>query len=1366
MAETNSDWYTLLGVPNTASPDVILKAFRQKALEFHPDKNPNRPECEELMKTLTQAKHVLLDSEQREKYDDTYTVFENDINAEKEFLYSGERQSEFYRRKYEKCKQEYESYSFDDNYNEVKQVLKQFNIDFMKSRDEMPPYRVTKFCDKYFTYLDSKKVTDFENELKKQFPSSLWNLSEVQSEKSSLFSRVYCLLFGCDYLARGNRLFAQNQYNQALYFYIKINNGQLLHDKCMTLLAAQNKACPLYARALMKIDGFGHCASNVLTKWLIDNEHKDPIDLLVSACSINKDQQGIDIHEKVLEYFTAKNMSRDLIKSTCLYLLNRDKECKLAIKTIAHLIEKHYITDKSKVTELLYASSITNMILYILEHRCHKAATDVYIEMTKNKNFDSLPSRYKASLYLLNAACNKVNENTAKCINLCKKALYACPTDDIQQAICSILGDCAIFDSITKLLIKNQEIKIPTKHSFDGFLKSSACLRSTFRFEKSILQQELSNFDKAMLYVDLGMSSIGLGITTFCNNYLIAATFLLQEMLADNENPTNKYALRELIFSLISNVIYIAKSYSNPITAMYFYEKSLYLMSSAHRLLGQSIELHTSRPIHTKLVPDMQQMLLVTICNELTRLAKVTPLTYNKLQLSTDILFLDIIGHQFLEQFYAKQLNTYVPNHPLTNLYKYHLLELNWINNGDEEQFNILRENLMDAVLEGEGWNARKVEALLGWPLINRDDYGFMDRERPWLNIENGSIISVEGVNINFETGLFEPIFTNSPPGHSGLVSIEDALEIFEKGIGSSFFTLDQPRVDMQYHCCQEMKYFPGNLKDTNFLATLLHADYLLKMFTLGNEVSAKKPFAFQSTYDNLLEGLPEHLRKVLMPLHERRNGTPNGQVHRFWIEPCKILYFTINEDENSKTFIFFDVIMKVKKHSMKYDKNGKLVDDEDDDEDDENEGGNDYDKKKEPSPEKQFTNEFTKHYDEISTHFQVFARLKELLKLAAITEILKSVANSFYKARSELKVDIKPVIPILDELQSKFREHYPRNTSSNRSKYYNELLRENGIYDDSNVEPSSRDRALLNIQDQLQQIDQTIIETVQENLAKMFGIELYVNKNYPSAVKKWMDCGYSRLVDDNDLPTIVATAIKNKRAEQLGCFEKNLISLGFNSLANDDLDNKINWNKKSGDFCVFVPAAFKRHDNSRVYGGVNLGVKLMEVPNKIEEQNDKKHGNSKYKMAPYHIYKVVATQRSFRKADPEMRQMYGSESYIGISQDKNIYLNKKHNGFEQSKRGNKTARKHFRETGIKYVSIVIKKGLISNLHARCEEAMLINKGQKATGAGKGYFASANKFVPDLHKLYEDITDPKNTDFVPKETIKKMEEMLKIVSGT
>ncbi len=62
------DYYEVLGVQKGAAPEEIKRAYRKRALEFHPDRN-NDPEAEARFKEAAEAYDVLGDPEKRGRYD-------------------------------------------------------------------------------------------------------------------------------------------------------------------------------------------------------------------------------------------------------------------------------------------------------------------------------------------------------------------------------------------------------------------------------------------------------------------------------------------------------------------------------------------------------------------------------------------------------------------------------------------------------------------------------------------------------------------------------------------------------------------------------------------------------------------------------------------------------------------------------------------------------------------------------------------------------------------------------------------------------------------------------------------------------------------------------------------------------------------------------------------------------------------------------------------------------------------------------------------------------------------------------------------------------------------------------------------------
>ncbi len=63
------DYYEVLEVSKTATPDEIKKSYRRRALKYHPDRNQDDPEAEVKFKEAAEAYEVLSDPSKRQRYD-------------------------------------------------------------------------------------------------------------------------------------------------------------------------------------------------------------------------------------------------------------------------------------------------------------------------------------------------------------------------------------------------------------------------------------------------------------------------------------------------------------------------------------------------------------------------------------------------------------------------------------------------------------------------------------------------------------------------------------------------------------------------------------------------------------------------------------------------------------------------------------------------------------------------------------------------------------------------------------------------------------------------------------------------------------------------------------------------------------------------------------------------------------------------------------------------------------------------------------------------------------------------------------------------------------------------------------------------
>lgn len=66
---SKKDYYEILGISKGATAEEIKKAYRKKAIQYHPDKNPGDKEAEENFKMAAEAYEILSDADKKARYD-------------------------------------------------------------------------------------------------------------------------------------------------------------------------------------------------------------------------------------------------------------------------------------------------------------------------------------------------------------------------------------------------------------------------------------------------------------------------------------------------------------------------------------------------------------------------------------------------------------------------------------------------------------------------------------------------------------------------------------------------------------------------------------------------------------------------------------------------------------------------------------------------------------------------------------------------------------------------------------------------------------------------------------------------------------------------------------------------------------------------------------------------------------------------------------------------------------------------------------------------------------------------------------------------------------------------------------------------
>jgi hypothetical protein len=269
-------------------------------------------------------------------------------------------------------------------------------------------------------------------------------------------------------------------------------------------------------------------------------------------------------------------------------------------------------------------------------------------------------------------------------------------------------------------------------------------------------------------------------------------------------------------------------------------------------------------------------------------------------------------------------------------------------------------------------------------------------------------------------------------------------------------------------------------------------------------------------------------------------------------------------------------------------DENDEDEEDEDEDKEEEEEeekerSGYEGDKeKKKICPEKMFVKNFSRFYEEIGDYFPVFLRLRELLKLGTILLILREIYKNIESVKKNIVIDTEPIRSVLRELRTTIE--YPLNTNSKVNEIFNQVLRDNLIYNEYRVIPNEIDRVKSEIRRRLREAEETEFETVAHDLSEYLEIT-YCNNLYQH-VSNWIQ--HQR---ESNLVNYLENQVKEKKIKKLSKFGENLKRWGVKVEGNEEV--KLS---NSGNECVWVPAAFSKGEKCKAYGGVCLIPNLVSA--------------------------------------------------------------------------------------------------------------------------------------------------------------------------
>ena len=578
---------------------------------------------------------------------------------------------------------------------------------------------------------------------------------------------------------------------------------------------------------------------------------------------------------------------------------------------------------------------------------------------------------------------------------LMTKLLYNLGNSMPHEGLHTALKNLNVHDLLSKdskclaaLKIKSNDLAPPYTRHWPELCVTGVNSRATFKYEKAVIQMyhnsEWTAIDVALAYIDFIPSLEHPAEICVC--FLLAGLWFLKEL----EVTVKQFGLHQVRGTLSSKIyaikraVFVCVGYAFCASQEHFHP-GMQLYTSR---VGLQIILRTKNYAETYFTSQNSE-LLSQMVKTIFQVAKFCPFWNFPIVMACEAPLLHIITGELHSAFtlslqYAEPMKCIPFTEPEL---KYQLYENNLRHLCSLEEPDEVHLQAMESLLSERNWTMEDVSSLMKSPLSPRCNEGWLIQQTE-LGVPM-EYASLEGFVLDLDNSAGPSLQLLAVPADSinvGLVSKNDIWEFLQLPPGPLFFSLDPPNEDLRFHPFQAFRYEPKELKGSTLLHTMFEADYLLKSFSVGTEVSAIPPFKQRPCSEGLIANLPEYLQKVLKPMSER--GQSSSHMQRFWIQADDLIYDE-NEMNGKLTVKIKNPNMFIRTHPLMMDVDGKLKDTEENVNKD--------------SPEFKFAAELSSHYEEIGKHFPIFARLREIYKLLLLHNIIQNTLEN-YKDKAEAK--------------------------------------------------------------------------------------------------------------------------------------------------------------------------------------------------------------------------------------------------------------------------------------------------------------------------------------------------------------------------